>query len=337
MVTETQNNPQPENKSAKFKKAVKKTFTLIVILAILSGSGWYLYKNPQLLNIKTDSAKTDKIAALEAKIQSLQNQIAALQNDASLSVSRQELNAFKNDSANTLAELNKKIDNVADINTEIIDAKASNATVLGVVSRLDNLEKKVNSFGQVSTRGALVLTAAMLVKDSADSGRQFIYEAEVLRNLAQGTNMQAPAEEISALATKGIFSKQALINEFNKLYILSETKEVEEEVQKEPENEKNQDWKAKINEKLSKLVVIEYHDDNENAKESMQDEVYRLVNEGELYKAAVLMEGNAKYQSPEFKKWQENVKAQESFNDALRQIEALTLAVMKAESLTSAE
>ena len=31
MVTETQNNPQPEAKTSKFKKAVKKTFTLIVI------------------------------------------------------------------------------------------------------------------------------------------------------------------------------------------------------------------------------------------------------------------------------------------------------------------
>lgn len=336
MVTETQNTQQSEVKNSKLKKAVKKTFTFVVILAVLAGSGWYLYKNPQLLNIKTNSAKVDKIAALEARIQSLQNQLTILQEGTFSGVSKQEFTAFKNDSLNTLTALNKKIENVADINNEIIDAKASNATVLGVVSRLDSLEKKVNSFGRVSTRGALVLTAALLVKDSADSNRPFVYEAEVLRNLAQGTNMEAPAEVISSLSTQGIFSKEALINEFNKLYILSETKEVEEEIKKAPESEKNQDWKAKINEKLSKLVMIEYHDDNENAKESMQDEVYRLVNEGELYKAAVLMEGNAKYQSPEFKKWQENVNAQDNFNNALRQIEALTLAVMKAENLTSA-
>ena len=336
MVTEIQNTPQSEVKNSKLKKAVKKTFTFVVTLAVLAGSGWYLYKNPQLLNIKTNSAKVDKIAALEARIQSLQNQVSTLQAGISSSVSRQELTAFKNDSANTLAALNKKIENVANINNEIIDAKASNAAVLGVVSRLDSLEKKVNSFGRVSTRGALVLTAALLVKDSADSNRPFVYEAEVLRNLAQGTNMEAPAEVISSLSTQGIFSKEALINEFNKLYILSETKEVEEEIKKAPESEKNQDWKAKINEKLSKLVMIEYHGDDKSIKESSEDEVYRLVNEGELYKASVLMEGNSKYQSPEFKKWQEDVKAQESFNSALRQIEALTLAVMKAESLTSA-
>ena len=336
MVTETQNSPQPENKSAKIKRGVKKTFTFVVILAVLAGSGWYLYKNPQLLDIKTDSAKSDRIAVLEAKIQSLQNQVATLQNGVSSSVNRQELTSFKNDSANTLAELNKKIENVANINTEIIDAKASNAAVLGVVTRLENLEKKVNSFGKVSTRGALILTAALLVKDSADSGRPFIYEAEVLRNLAQGTNMQVPADIISSLSAQGIYSQEALINEFNKLYIVSEAKKVEEEVKNEHESEKNQDWKAKINEKLSKLVMIEYHGADNDTKDSSQDEVYRMVNEGEIYKASVLMEGNSKYQSPEFKKWQEEVKAKESFNDALRQIEALTLAVMKAENLTSA-
>ena len=71
MVTETQNTQQSEVKNSKLKKAVKKTFTFVVILAVLAGSGWYLYKNPQLLNIKTNSAKVDKIAALEARIQSL--------------------------------------------------------------------------------------------------------------------------------------------------------------------------------------------------------------------------------------------------------------------------
>ena len=45
------------------------------------------------------------------------------------------------------------------------------------------------------------------------------------------------------------------------------------------------------------------------------------------------MKYNKEYQTPEFDNWSKNVASRDSFDRSLRQLEALTLAFMKTESL----
>ncbi len=304
----------------------------VIIAAVVVGGGWYLQQNPQILQ-KTnhDSAEQNAILQLESKIKALQTEVNELK----------RLNAeAKNDSLQLAAMLNGKIDNVNKINSEILDSRVSTSAMLGVISRVDALESKVRSFGQVSTRGALTLTAAMLVKDSAATGKPFVYEAEVLRNLALGTNMEAPADVIASLSYEGIPSSAELTERFNQLYVKEQTKQAAAEIAaaEQAENAKNAqkepDWKEKINSKLSKLISIEYHE-KPVAELMAKDEVYRLVNEGKFSEASVLMSAKPEYQTEEFAKWQKQITASEEFNQALKQIEALTMAVMKAENLTA--
>lgn len=320
---------QQSKRSVGFVKVA--AWSVIIAGAVLGGA-WYLQQNPQFWQkANNDSAEQNAILRLENKINALQTEVNELKrlNDEA-----------KNDSLQLAAMLNGKIDNVNKINSEILDSRVSTSAMLGVVSRVDALEAKVRSFGQVSTRGALTLTAAMLVKDSAATGKPFVYEAEVLRNLALGTNMEAPADVIASLSYEGIPSAEELTERFNRLYVNEQTKQTAAEIAKAEQAEsakntqKEPDWKEKINSKLSKLISIEYHD-KPVAELMAKDEVYRLVNEGKFSEASVLMSAKPEYQTEDFAKWQKQITAAEDFNQALKQIEALTIAVMKAENLTA--
>lgn len=336
MVTKTlSDKPAPVADKPQSKSSVgfaKGAVWLVIIAGSVFGGAWYLQQNPQLLQkINNDSSKQNVIFKLESQINALQTEVNELK----------RLNAeAKNDSLQLAAMLNGKIDNVNKINSEILDSRVSTSAMLGVVARIDALEAKVRSFGQVSTRGALTLTAAMLVKDSAATGKPFVYEAEVLRNLALGTNMEAPADVIASLSYEGLPLPEKLIERFNELYIKEQTKKTEAELAKAEEEPvaknlpKEPDWKEKINSKLSKLISIEYHE-KPVAELMAKDEVYRLVNEGKFSEASVLMSAKPEYRTEEFAKWQKQITATEEFNQALKQIEALTMAVMKAENLTA--
>lgn len=336
MVTKTlSDKPAPIADKPQSKSSVgfaKGAVWLVIIAGAVLGGAWYLQQNPQLLQkINNDSAEQNAILRLENKINVLQTEVNELK----------RLNTeAKNDSLQLAAMLNGKIDNVNKINSEILDSRVSTSAMLGVVSRVDALEAKVRSFGQVSARGALTLTAAMLVKDSAATGKPFVYEAEVLRNLALGTNMEAPADVIASLSYEGLPSPEKLTERFNDLYVKEQTKHTEAELAKAEEEpvaknqQKEPDWKEKINSKLSKLISIEYHE-KPVAELMAKDEVYRLVNEGKFSEASVLMSAKPEYQTEDFAKWQKQITAAEEFNQALKQIEALTMAVMKAENLTA--
>lgn len=67
----------------------------------------------------------------------------------------------------------------------MIDSKADVATVLGIITRLDKIEERLDTLAKISDDGALVLTATMMVKESSENGTNFAYEAEILQQLAK--------------------------------------------------------------------------------------------------------------------------------------------------------
>lgn len=317
---------QPAAKAQK-SSSFFRNLTELLILAALVGGGWYLYQNPQLLDVKTSPKASDpQVTQLQNKISALENKLALLEAESAGKISGRELTA-----------LNERIDAHTRLNREVLDSKASNNSILGLVNRLDMLEIKVNNLGRISNNGALILTAAMLVKDGAQNKRNFEYEAEVLRQLADGTNMQRAAEQIALYAKTGIEDENQLIAEFNQLYAQTAANEAlkKEQVAQVPE-ETTADWKNKITEKLSTLVTIKYGQQQpEETAQSVvvHDEVYTLVNDGFLEKAVSSMVQDPKYQTDQYKKWQEKVSRKMSFDKILHRIQALTLAVMKSENL----
>ncbi len=343
MVKNTEKKSLMENHSADDKqkapvknKAFEKTITAVVVVFIALG-GWYVYQNPQIF-VKSQelSLQKQEINALKEQIVRLNNQLQALQEEKSQDISRQEWEKINNTFIKRTAFLNERINKSLQINKEILDAKASNAAVLGLVTRVDGLETKVQTLGKVSSQGALILTAAMLVKEASASGRPFVYEAEVLRQLATGTNMEKSAETIALSAADGVATPQMLIDEFNLLYHEQNADKTKETPIAAEQTTKayNVSWKEKLNDKLSKLIVVEYNGGDNAAKTNLDntDKIYQAVNGGELSQAVLLMQTDVKYQTPAFKLWQQKYEKSVDFVQALNNIQALTLAFMKAEN-----
>lgn len=318
---------QPEKAKAPAAGIVK--FLLFAItLAALAAGGWYLYQNPDL--IKKEETKTPKdpyVISLENKINDLQQKLSLLEADNAGKISGRELTA-----------LHERIDTHARLNREILDSKAGNNTVLGLINRIDTLEMRVNNLGKVSSGSALVLTAAMLVDDAAKNNQSFEYEAAVLSQLTEGTNMQKDAEIISQYAAEGLPEKSVLISQFNRLFhAMAENNKDTLAIQTTDEKAaQEKDWKEKINAQLSRFITVKYNNENGEVIETKipEDEIYTLVNAGKFDQAVLKMDNDPKYQDSAYKEWQKKVSARDNFNRAIRHIKALTLAAMKIENLT---
>lgn len=315
---------ETENIKNNVKTKSYKSITAFMIVLLLVGTAVvFVQKNPKILDFfKHQNTESDKDISLQSQINELNLRIAELEKAPKAEVKTSDI-----------AMLNDKINVVSEFNQKILDSKADTSHVLGLMGRVDLLENKVKNLGKVSSQGALILTASMLIKDVAYKG-PFEYEAEVLKYLALDTSMEQPAEEIYQYAKTGVKCKKNLIQEFNLIYAnklqSSEKTETQEPAKSEPTN-----WKEKINSKLSELIIIERTDKKQLDSQQTQkeDEVYKLVNDGFLELAIEKMNNNEFYQTTEFENWKNDVVKRSAFERSLRQIEALTLAFMKAESL----
>lgn len=304
-------------------KSYKSIIAFMIVLLLVGTAVVFVQKNPKILDFfKYQNTESDKDISLQSQINELNLRIAELEKAPKAEVKTSDI-----------AMLNDKINVVSEFNQKILDSKADTSHVLGLMGRVDLLENKVKNLGKVSSQGALILTASMLIKDVAYKG-PFEYEAEVLKYLALDTSMEQPAEEIYQYAKTGVKCKKNLIQEFNLIYAnklqSSEKTETQEPAKSEPTN-----WKEKINSKLSELIIIERTDKKQLDSQQTQkeDEVYKLVNDGFLELAIEKMNNNEFYQTTEFENWKNDVVKRSAFERSLRQIEALTLAFMKAESL----
>ncbi|MBR2299788.1 MAG: hypothetical protein IJ870_04355 [Alphaproteobacteria bacterium] len=272
--------------------------------------------------------------ANQFQIKALENKIAQLEN-----VVRSYQSKSSTVDAKDVAALNEKIDHIAKVNLELLDAKAGLAAVSGVTERVDRLELEIGKLGQVSSESALILTAAGLVEEAAKKHEPFIYEASVLEGLSHDTPMEKSAHIIAGIAVKGLPSNQDLIEKFIKIYELSFLSQRENKVQDSAilasdVHKAPQTWTEKLAEKLKTLVVIEkIKEPTEKTVRKDVDEVYRLVRNGDFETAIVKMNTDPKYQTENFEIWIEDVRAEKVFDKEMAKIKSMTLGAMKLENL----
>lgn len=292
----------------------------LVLLAFLAGA--YFYLQPLFADF----------LAVKQKISGLENRIATLSADLN-TINHQQPQVTAED----ITALNNKIEYFSKLNTDLLQSKAGATAVLGIIERLDTLELKVKKLGKISSQGALILTAATLVKEASQNGEPFVYEATVLSELSKETAMEKSAEIIAEIAPKGLPSAQKLIQDFNALYQnqFAAIKPEPMPQNQEAENTSEKGWKENLTDKLSSLISIEKHEENTDLSPDLpKDEIYELVNQGNLEFAAFKMENNPNYQTENFEIWKNNVRSVKLFNQAISHIKALTLGVMKAENLS---
>ncbi len=331
--SETENEKQPV-KQAEKSHSPAKVLGLILIL----GAGWWLYKNPQIVgqgkawlqtafeNSESQTAEEKPRAVSGISVEDLQKQIVMLQTELfnlknSMPAPQEPIDTRK------LDELYDKFDAIEKTNMNIIDSKADASAVLGMMSRLDTLERKVGYISKTTDESALILTAAMLVKDAAGKGGNFVYEAAVLQQLAQGNPQLGTAlSVIEKSAQRGIVTNARLINEFEDIYFA---------VVKKQKDAAAQTWKDRILSKLGDFVKVRKV--NEAEKEEIKilqnlKDIRNLVQEENFARAAeelALPENAALTEDEGMQKWLRQVSSKIEFDQAVSKIATYSLAVMK--------
>lgn len=306
----------------------KRGLTKLLIVVVVAAAAYGFWKNPQIVNqIKSsfETLNTDK-----AQVPNPQQQISRL--NTQLQRLERQLHDIQNRQAENVdyASMNEKIAAIEKTNLNVIDSKADVATVLGLLTRLDKAEQKLDNMAKVTDEGALILTAAMLVKDGAERGGNFEYEAEVLQQIAQNNlNFKEAVETISQYAQQGIEPKEQLMKNFRTIYakMLKVQKQAYEKT-----------WKDRLNSKLSEIVQIKRVNSSTPGFEADQglERVNMFVNNGNIRAAVAELQRTANAEllkNDELKKWMEQAQANVEFNNAVAKISASSLAVMKVNFL----
>ena len=153
----------------------------------------------------------------------------------------------------------------------------------------------VESAPAKQTQEILLASGALVVRDLAEQGNKFEYEAEVLQILAQG-NLQAMkyVETMQKFAVSGIKGKNQLIKSFDKIFADLDTAKVKDEP--ETVSEAPQNWQDKTMAWAKKLFVSK-KGRKRPVFNQVNDEVYILVHEGNLGEALNALKTSEKYSS----------------------------------------
>ena len=161
------------------RRSYTKPLVFLVVVAAVGTLGYKLWENPQLLHQAKDMLfkSEPKVDVYQPQIDTLNQQIRNLQAELSMVRGRAENPDF--------SEMNKKIEAIEQVNLNTIKSKADVESVLGLVMRMDKAEGKIDDLAKVTNKGALTIMGAMLIKDAAERGGEFVYEAEVLNEVAK--------------------------------------------------------------------------------------------------------------------------------------------------------
>jgi len=301
---------------------VKALFFKLLFIIFVGGGLLWLYLHPQILkNIELLEKGTASEDVIAMQINQLQNQVATLQAQV-MNIPQPDFSKFED-----------KVANLEKQNLNVIDSKADASIVLGMLTRVDKLENRLDKMSKISDDGALILSDAMLVKEAADDGSDFIYEAEVLNQL---TDEKMPIrKDVSVIAEyshNGIISERELINSFNQIVANIERKDSQE----------GTNWKEKLNNKLNEYIKINKTGENQSKVDTVKiiSQIAELVNNGKIIKALKLIESSDSddiRHNQALQEWFADAQNLVNFKQAIRNIAAYCLAEMKVNSLKNKE
>lgn len=341
MVKSTENKPSEPSKASiatQAKIAVVRIVIWLFVLGVLYG----LWRNPQIVTnmvdfVTTQTATEESVDGTVAAENDLYREVALLQNQVAQLRAQLDSQTLTGNEVADLSRFDEKLSAIEKQNLNVIDSKADVATVLGVITRLDKIEERLDTLAKISDDGALVLTATMMVRESADNGTSFIYEAEILQQLAKhDSDIKNEVETISRYAREGIKSQNCLIREFETIYRrLAKVKTIQ--------SMEGKSWKEILNIKLNEVVKVKRVNDlaspqNEKEEDDSFDLINNLVKNGDFRQA---LDELHQLNNPVFtedtalKQWMEQAQARVNFNQAVANISAHSLALMKVNNLKS--
>lgn len=168
------------------------------------------------------------------------------------------------------------------------------------------------------TQEVLLASGAIIVRDLAEQGVPFAYEAEVLQILARGNELaENYARTIRTFANSGISGKNQLIHNFQKIFADLNSTELKNQP-KEEKLEADAKWTDKAIYWLKRAFVAPKTPERP-VFAVQDDEVLNLVNEGRLNDALKALKTSEKYSkinSLPLNEWRAQVEKYQEFNSA---------------------
>jgi len=303
-----------------FGKKLKRKLILLVVILGIGGVG-YLAVNSSMQ--KHQAAKKAEPAKQAAVVNSNEKRIAQLEQKVA------ELQVLVNQAAKnqgfTEEDVDKKVGQLrSDVKValeNIMSQVMAQAQVSADKPSQASTPAVIKTVTEVKlSQEMLLANGAIMVRDLAEKGLPFAYEAEVLRILAQGN---IPATEytqiIQRYAASGVKGKNILTSAFNRFYAsLNNAKCTDAEV-KPAEVKEPTTWDEKVWAWLKSVIV-------RKKKAPMpvfipqEDKVYELVNNGNLAEALRTMQTDANYaqiESPFLQEWKIQVQNYLIFESAV--------------------
>lgn len=329
-MTDTQNKKDKIVKNRVKRKASLRYFMSVVVIVAVGVLGYKLWENPRILHQMKELWEKDANMAevYQKQVDILQNRLIAVE---------AQLADINNKVENPdFSAIQEKLDNIEQINVNTIKSKADVDAVLGLVMRMDKAEEKIDELAEVTDKSALVLTATMLVKDAAEKGGKFVYEAEVLNEIASGNyKIEKEISIINEASLKGIKSNIELQRMFADIFA---DKYSETDVEND---DSSLNWKERIYQQVSKVVKI--NKTNEVVNEpvfSEEDRAWAVINDfvarGDIKKAVAIAKkplNEDLLKNVQFNEWLQEADDFVVFYDAISRISANALAIMKVKFL----
>ena len=316
---ENPKNVETTNKSSSF--AIYGALILLVCLGICIS--YDLHKTKQISSEILPQMQNEyetKIADLNAEFEILQREFNKLKAE---NLSVEALSEEYVDEK--LAEFQKNVLNVVPQTEggQILQNNAKIAELEKIVADMQNNE-------QVIPQEILLGAGALTIRSMADNGENFAYEAEVLQIMACGNSVaEEYIEKIRKFAQQPLNNKNSLIKDFKRIY--ADLRGTEIKTENSAENAEDttsaETWKNAFFSRLKNLVTFKHK--NTVKFEPLPDEVYELVNDGNLALALEKMKTSKKYaslNSPVLEAWVHNVQNYIEFDNAINGLLMNTLA-----------
>ena len=331
MVKEKKLEVVDEHQQKQSKKNVKIYFLWtgrILVWSFLLAFLLWLWLKPEIVYRLTENVK--QIFLSDENLDKTNPSISQLQKEINeLRISFLNLGANQNRLAAKIPN-EDVIQNLDSNYNKLVNEKADTSVVMGLITRLDKIEQRVDKLAKISDQGALILTSVMFIKDSAEKGQSFAYEAELLKMLSEGNEtITLPVQTILSFSEKNLFSTVSLQQQFEDIFRTIVKLE-------KNKNLKEKSWKEIFNQKLNEYVQVRRTDvddkNSENSEENILENILSAVRQDNLSLAVdILTQPNNQYllQYSDLNQWLIRAKDNVAFYKAISEISHQALALMK--------
>ena len=232
---------------------------------------------------------------------------------------------------NAINGLHDKVGKMETLTAQYMNITADSSAVISLGERLDELEKRTRRLSRISNDGALVLTAALMIRENAAAGQPVRFEAEMLKQLAAGRpEIETAVDYVYNNSSRQYPSNKNLTESFNRISgrIVYDLRH-------------QGSWKDRLLRKINEYIHISSPaaDSRENAEITALEEIKGYVDEGQFAIAVELLsrpENETLLADEALNKWFAITDSKLKFNRALSEISAYSLALMKTEGLKNA-